>query len=63
MDAHNALMAAGIVFGIVAFMHLLRLVFKWDVIIAGKVISKRVSLVALIFSLALSIWMFMAVSS
>ena len=61
MNAY-ALIVAGIVFGIVALMHLLRLIYKSEVVIAGKIIPMWVSFVGFVIPLILSIWMFMASS-
>ncbi|OGT45678.1 MAG: hypothetical protein A3E83_02875 [Gammaproteobacteria bacterium RIFCSPHIGHO2_12_FULL_41_20] len=60
MDAYPALIVAGIIFGLVALMHLLRLTYKWEVIIAGKTIPLWASTAGLIVSLLLCIWMFTA---
>lgn len=59
MSAHSALVAAGIVFGIVAIMHVFRLIYKTDVVVAGKPIPMWGSVVGLIVSALLCIWMFM----
>ena len=59
MNTFPALVVAGIVFGLVALMHLLRLILKIDVIIAGKVIPRWVSAIGFVVPLILSIWMFM----
>lgn len=60
MNAYPALIIAGIIFGIVALMHLLRLIFKAEVIIAGKKIPMWVSIAGFIIPFILSIWMIMA---
>ena len=57
---YHALIVAGVIFGLVALMHLLRLIYKSPVIIAGKTIPIWVSDIGFIFPLILSIWMFMA---
>lgn len=59
MNTTPALIVAGIIFGIVSLMHLLRLIFKSEVIIAGKTIPMWVSVIGFILPLLLSIWMFM----
>ena len=60
MNASTALIVAGIVFGIVALMHLLRLIFQAEVVIAGKKIPMWASIAGFVIPLILSIWMFMA---
>ena len=60
MDAHSALIVAGIIFGIVSLMHLLRLIYKSEIVIAGKIIPMWVSIAGCVVPLILSIWMFMA---
>ncbi|EKD54321.1 MAG: hypothetical protein ACD_60C00094G0001 [uncultured bacterium] len=57
---NTALIVAGIVFGLVALVHILRLVLKFDVIIAGKPIPMWGSVVGLVISLILMLWMFSA---
>lgn len=59
MDAHSALIVASIIFGIVALMHLLRLVYKIDIVIAGKSMPLWTSVLGFIIPLLLAIWMFM----
>lgn len=60
MNAYYALIVAGIVFGFVSVMHLLRIFYKWKVTIAGKTIPRWASMLGLIVALSLSIWMFTA---
>jgi len=57
---YYALIVAGIIFGFVSLMHLLRLVYKARVIIAEKTIPIWISGIGFILPLILSIWMFMA---
>lgn len=57
---YYALIVAGVIFSFVALMHLLRLIYKSTVIIAGKTIPLWVSGLGFLFPLILSIWMFMA---
>jgi len=61
MEIYPALMTAGIIFGFVALMHLLRLMYKWQVVINGKIIPMWVSVLGIIIPLALSIWMFLLI--
>ena len=56
----TALIVAGIVFGIIALVHLVRLILKSEVIIAGKQIPMWASILGFILALSLCIWMFVA---
>ncbi len=56
-----ALTVAGIVFAIVAIVHVFRLYYKWDIFAAGIVIPMWVSQVGLAVAVVLSVWMFAAV--
>jgi len=58
MQEHAVLITALIIFSIVAFMHLLRLIFKVQVIIGGKIIPYWVSLLGVIIPLSMAIWIF-----
>ena len=58
MDATPALTMAGIIFALVALVHLLRLVYRFDVVIAGKSIPLWANVVGLLISGSMSIWMF-----
>lgn len=60
---HSALMVAGIIFALVALMHLLRIRYKMQITIAGKTIPISISVIGFIISLTLSIWMFVASSA
>ncbi|MEO7047569.1 MAG: hypothetical protein ABI091_19885 [Ferruginibacter sp.] len=60
MNAYPALLVAGTLFGIVALMHVLRLFYRTEIIIGGKVIPMWLSIIGFILPLGLSIWMFMA---
>jgi len=56
----TALKVAGVVFFVVAIIHLLRLFLGFEIIIAGCVIPIWFSIVGFIFPLLLSLWMFKA---
>lgn len=56
MHGHAILITALIIFSLVAFMHLLRLIFKVEVIIGGKIIPFWVSVLGVIIPLSLAIW-------
>ncbi|MHB1946809.1 MAG: hypothetical protein ACYCQI_01690 [Gammaproteobacteria bacterium] len=57
MNPSTALIVSGIIFAIVALMHLLRLVYRTEIIIAGKVMPMWASILGFIIPLALAIWM------
>ncbi len=54
----TALKVAGIIFFLVAIVHLLRVILKFEVIIAGYVLPIWFSILGFIFPLLLSLWMF-----
>ena len=55
-----ALKVAGVIFSIFALMHLLRVLYHWQMMIAGYEIPESASVVALIVAGILAIWMFVA---
>lgn len=57
---YYALIVAGVIFCIVALMHLLRLFYRSQVIIAGRTIPIWISVIGFIIPLMLAIWMFVA---
>ena len=61
MKNNFALRAAGTVFLLVALMHLLRFIFKVEVIVAGFEVPLWYSLVGIIVALMLSMWLFRSV--
>ena len=61
MDKDTALMVAGVVFALVAFVHILRLTFKFELKIAGKKIPLWANWVGLAVAGGLSVWMFSAI--
>lgn len=60
MDQSTALLVAGIVFAIVAVIHILRLTFKFEVRVGGRLIPLWMNWVGLVIAGILSIWMFLA---
>ena len=60
MGKNGALKLAGLVFGLVFLVHLLRLLFSVEVIVAGYVVPLWVSGVGLLVSLILCVLMFSA---
>ncbi len=55
-DKNCALKVGAAVFGIVAFVHALRLVQGWDVTVAGQSISMTVSGIGFVVLVGLSYW-------
>ncbi len=51
---------AGVVFLLVSSVHLARLIFKFEMTIAGKTVPLWVNAVGFVITLALSIWLFVA---
>lgn len=58
MNKNIALKVAGIIFFLVSIMHLLRFLFKVEVVIAGFTVPLFCSLFGFTFALLLSLWMF-----
>lgn len=54
----TALKVAGVIFFVVAIIHLLRVILKTEVIIAGYVLPIWVSIGGFIAPLLLALWMF-----
>lgn len=60
MSAYYALIVASVLFLIVAIMHLLRIIYRFEIKIAKKVVPVWVNGIAFIVTLTLSIWLFLA---
>ena len=60
MKKNGALLLAGLFFAVVSLVHLLRLIFSIEIIVAGYAMPQWVSVVGLVISLLLCILMFMA---
>lgn len=60
MDKNMALIVAGVAFAIVAFIHLARLITKFEIAVAKKVIPLWVNGIGLIVAGLLAFWMFAA---
>ena len=58
MKNNLALKAAGTVFLLVSVMHLLRVLLKFELIVAGYSVPVWLNLVGFVLSLLLSLWMF-----
>ena len=61
MDQSCALFVAGIVFAIVAIIHIVRIATKFELKVGGKVIPLWANWLGLAVAGGLSIWMFMAI--
>jgi hypothetical protein len=59
----TALKVAGMIFFVVAVIHLLRLILNWEVIIAGYVVPIWFSIVGFIGPLLLALWMFKSIKA
>ena len=62
MNKRLALVVAGIIFSFITLIHLLRLYYHWEVLIAGHNIPMSASLIGLIVTGILALWMFIAAS-
>jgi hypothetical protein len=60
MDKNAALIAAGVIFVLIALLHLVRLITKFEVIVAGRKMPLWVSGIGLIVAGLLALWMFAA---
>ena len=58
MNAYPALITSGTVFAIVALVHLLRLWYRSEIVISGKIMPMWTSVAGFVLPLALSIWLF-----
>ncbi len=59
----TALKVAGAIFFIVAMVHLLRIILKSEVVIAGSVVPVWTSIFGFIIPLLLSVWMFKSIKA
>lgn len=59
----TALKVAGVIFFVVAIAHLLRIILKFEVIIAGFVVPIWVSAFGFVIPLLLSVWMFKSIKA
>jgi hypothetical protein len=60
MNKNIALIVSGIVFGMSSLIHLYRLIYQFDLIVAGYSIPLWVNGLGFVVALVLSLWMFMA---
>lgn len=57
-----ALRVSGIVFGLVALLHLIRIIHGTNIIYSTHIVSMEVSYIGFVLALVLAIWMFVASS-
>ena len=60
MDKNVALITAGVIFAIVALLHLARLITKFEIAVAKKVLPLWVNVIGLLVAGLLALWMFAA---
>ena len=60
MDKNVALIAAGIIFVLIALLHLVRLITKFEITVAKKPIPLWVNVIGLLAAGFLAFWMFAA---
>ena len=60
MNKNLALFVSGIVFGLVAIGHLLRVIYQIQLVAAGHILPMNISYIGFVIALVLSIWMFVA---
>ena len=63
MNKDISLRIAGVIFSLIALVHLLRLFLNFEVTIAGDLIPMWVSVVGFSVSIIFAVWMFMASKS
>jgi uncharacterized membrane protein YozB (DUF420 family) len=57
-STHLALAVSGVIFGLIAIMHLLRLAYSAKVTIGDRAIPMWVSVLGFVIPLCLSLWIF-----
>jgi hypothetical protein len=60
MDTNIALIAAGVVFLLVVLLHLTRLITRFEVTVAKKIVPLWVNIIGLLIAGFLAFWMFAA---
>ena len=60
MDKNIALIVAGVAFALVAIIHLMRLITKFEITVSKKVIPLWVNVIGLLVAGCLAFWMFAA---
>jgi hypothetical protein len=60
MNRKLPLVVAGIIFSLVALIHLLRLLYQWEITIGGAIVPMTFSCAGLVVAALLAIWMFVA---
>lgn len=59
---NSALVIAGIIFTLVALLHVLRYAMGWEIMIASYAVPMQASLIGAVISILLALWMFIAAS-
>ena len=54
------LLVAGILFSFVGLIHLLRILYEWEITVSGQQIPMNVSVIGFVVTAALALWMFWA---
>jgi len=60
MNQRIPLIVAGLIFLLVALLHLARLVNQWIIVVDGKIVPISLSVMGLVISGILALWMFLA---
>ncbi len=63
MDKNKALLVAGLIFALVAILHLVRYYFSLEIVVGGTNIPLSLSLVGFVVAGLLALWMFFARAS
>lgn len=63
MKKDKALFVAGLIFTLVALVHLLRIFFQFEVVVSGYILPMWLSVAGILVSSFLAIWMFRAIKS
>lgn len=56
MSQKTALKVGAVLFGIIGFLHILRLVNKWDAVLGGWNVPLWLSVIAVVVTIGLSYW-------
>ena len=60
MSKRIPLVVSGIIFAFVALIHYLRLIYHWQITVSGHSVPMSASIIALIVTGLLALWMFVA---
>ncbi|MDO8643249.1 MAG: hypothetical protein Q7R76_06770 [Candidatus Woesearchaeota archaeon] len=56
MAQKTALRIGAVIFGIIAFLHILRLVYQWDIIVGTWSVPRSLSMIAVAGAIGMSSW-------